>query len=101
SGFVQAWGIHKDDLPIRPADHAHDLVAGGLGPVGHNGHLFPHKPVHNAGFSHIGPAHDGHKARMKRFLFQNKYSLRRTPPYLSSFSGPKAWGNSSLSSLTS
>ena len=59
SGLVEAGGIHKDKLELTPVYNAADAVPGGLGLVGYNGHLLPHQPVGQGGFSHIGAACNG------------------------------------------
>ena len=58
-GLMKPGGIHKNKLSFAPVYNAADAVPGGLGFVRYNGHLFPHQPVGQGGFSHIGAACDG------------------------------------------
>ena len=79
--LVQARRIDKDDLPVRARGHAQQTRARGLGVVGNDGHLFPHKAVHDAGLAHVGAAEDGHEARAEGlFIFHRCPPARRGVP---------------------
>ena len=69
AGMMDAGGIHKHDLAVIAAHHAHHPVAGGLRAIGHDGHLFANKCVQQGGFAHVGAAHNGGKPRMESVLF--------------------------------
>ena len=64
AGRVQAGGVQKDNLRVLLRIDAHDAVAGGLGPVGDDGHFFAHHGVHQSAFAHVGATHNGDKTRM-------------------------------------
>ena len=60
---VDAGCVHKDKLTLPPVFDAANAVAGGLGLIGDDGHLLPHKGVGQGGLAHIGPSADGDNSR--------------------------------------
>ena len=61
-GLVHARCVEKDDLIRIGRQHAHELVARGLGLGAGDGNLLPKQAVEQRRLAHIGPADDGHKA---------------------------------------
>ena len=68
---VDTGGIHQHILHRAFGDHAGDAAAGGLGFLGHDGDLFPHQRIGQAGLAHVGAAHQRHKdaAGLGRIIF--------------------------------
>ena len=110
---VQARRVQKHDLAVFVRAYAHDAVARGLGAVGYNGDLLADHGVHQRAFAHVGPAHDGHKSRMKGWHESSSFRISggsrsgagtalrpsRTPPAPAPACqsgrslGPKPWGS--------
>ena len=65
--LVEARGVHQHELGLAPVHDGGDAVAGGLGLVGHDGHLLPHQGVGQRGLSHIGPPAQGNHCRFRHF----------------------------------
>ena len=60
---MEAGRVHKDKLTLPPVFDAANAGAGGLGLIGDDGHLLPHKGVSQGGLAHIGPSTDGDNSR--------------------------------------
>ena len=67
AGSVDAGGIHQHILHGALSDNAGNAAAGRLGLFGHNSDLFAHKVVRQAGFAHVGAAHQRHKDAGRHF----------------------------------
>ena len=67
AGRMDAGGIHQHILHRALGDNAGDAAAGRLGLFGHDGDLLAHKVVRQAGFAHIGAAHQRHKDAGRHF----------------------------------
>ena len=67
AGRMDAGGIHQHILHRAFGDDAGDAAAGRLGLFGHNSDLFAHKVVRQAGFAHVGAAHQRHKDAGRHF----------------------------------
>gem|GEM_PF-5731982 len=67
AGSVDAGGVHQHILHGALGDDAGNAAAGRLGLFGHNSDLFAHKVVRQAGFAHVGAAHQRHKDAGRHF----------------------------------
>ena len=71
--------VQKHDLPLLQGQYGSGSGAGGLGLRGGDRYLLPYEPIHQRGLSHVGPADQGHEARLVWFLithfFHGKFLL--------------------------
>ena len=74
-GLVQTGGVDKNNLIIGTMEYTADLIAGGLGTVGHDGDLLAHHGIDQCGFAYIASANESNKTG---FVFLHKLLLLET-----------------------